>query len=115
VTRPPLDRIPQSRLTNELRVAIDRAMYAVDTPQKRASLRVLRRLIEENPRSYVSAHVQHNLGRARRAWLAQAGFHVDTSHHSFRRHGRFGQEADDEIRALVRESIGRARSLQGIS
>lgn len=59
--------MPQRRLSYELRIAIDRCMRSDD---RRYGDR-LRSLLDDNPRGVWSSHVQHNLGGARRAWLAE--------------------------------------------
>ena len=51
----------------ELRIAIDRAMRS---PQPRW-LKAVAALVHENPRGWESSHVRHNVGEARRAFVAQ--------------------------------------------
>lgn len=59
--------LPQRKLAYELRIAVDRAMRS---PQPRFVRRV-RQLVEENPKGMKSRHVTHNLGVARRAYVAR--------------------------------------------
>lgn len=59
--------IPQRVLAVKLRTAIDRAMRHPSTRWVEA----VQRLRRENPRGSNSSHVRHNLGAARRAWLAR--------------------------------------------
>jgi len=62
-----MKELPQRILALELRTAIDRAMAR---PGARWKFQVWW-LIENNPRGAASSHVAHNLGAARRAWLAR--------------------------------------------
>lgn len=62
-----MPELPQRRLAYELRIAIDRAMRS---PQPRHINKLLH-LLAANPRGVQSSHVQHNLGVARRAYVAQ--------------------------------------------
>lgn len=65
-----IDSLPQDKLALQLRNAIDEARFA--DPIRgvpRAARQRVRRLIEENPRSVRSVHVQHNVGKQRWAWL----------------------------------------------
>jgi hypothetical protein len=64
-----MTEIPQRELAIRLRIAIDRAMAE---PTARW-LAAVARLVQENPRGVASSHVTHNLGAARRAWLARFG------------------------------------------
>lgn len=59
--------LPQRILAYELRIAIDRCMRSSD----QRFVERLQRLVGDNPRGVWSSHVQHNLGVARRAWLAR--------------------------------------------
>lgn len=59
------DELTQRELAYRLRIAIDRAMR---DPQPRW-LSAVEKLLVANPRGISSAHVTHNLGEARRAWL----------------------------------------------
>ena len=62
-----MTELPQRVLAVKLRTAIDRAMRH---PSSRWRFQVWW-LMEQNPRGSRSSHVLHNLGAARRAWLAQ--------------------------------------------
>ena len=57
--------MPQRELSMRLCLAIDRAQRH---PRWGQAVAVL---LEENPRGAASSHVTHNLGAARRAWLAR--------------------------------------------
>jgi len=65
--------LSQRRLALELRFQIDSCRnMAFNSPvstRQQARQRV-RRLIRENPHNFRSAHVRHNLGEARLAWLS---------------------------------------------
>ena len=62
-----MKELPQRVLAVKLRTAIDRAMRH---PSPRWRFQVWW-LIENNPRGAASSHVAHNLGAARRVWLAR--------------------------------------------
>ena len=57
----------QRRLAVKLRLAIDREQRHPTSRWHKA----VAKLLEENPRGAASSHVAHNLGAARRAWLAR--------------------------------------------
>jgi hypothetical protein len=59
--------LPQRVLAVKLRTAIDRAMARPGARWVEA----VQRLRRENPHGSTSSHVGHNLGAARRAWLAR--------------------------------------------
>jgi hypothetical protein len=79
-----LDQHSQRQLLYELRHAIDRAMRR---PSDTQAIARVQQLLAENPRSASSSHVTHNLGIARRAWLA----HLPSSPEG-RSLGRFSTE-----------------------
>jgi len=62
-----MTEMTQRRLAIELRIAIDRAMRH-ESPRW---VNAVRRLVRDNPHGVASSHVAHNLGAARRAWLAR--------------------------------------------
>jgi hypothetical protein len=62
--RTPIDKVPQRRLLDMLRVDIERAMAG----DRRADSRI-GSLVAENPRSVRSVHIAYNLGRKKHAWL----------------------------------------------
>jgi hypothetical protein len=62
-----MTEVPQRRLAIELRIAIDRAMRH-ESPRW---VSAVRHLVRDNPHGVASSHVTHNLGVARRAWLAR--------------------------------------------
>lgn len=62
-----MTELPQRKLAVELRIAIDRAMRS---PQQRW-YEAIAKLIYENPNGWGSSHVTHNVGEARRAFVAQ--------------------------------------------
>ncbi len=66
-----IDQLPQDALAAELRTSIDAVRIA--DPLRGPSVaarRRLRRLIRENPTSVRSTHVQANIGKQRREWVA---------------------------------------------
>ena len=64
--RKPQDKLGQRQLVYELKHAIDRCMRR---PWDRAAHERLDTLIDDNPRSFHSTHVLHNIGLSRRRWL----------------------------------------------
>lgn len=69
--RPPLDQLSQDMLVAELKIALDAARhYGVSTElHTRAVIRIAE-LLGDNQRASLREHVRHNLGVARRAFLA---------------------------------------------
>lgn len=82
----PRERLSQRRLVYELRVAIDRVRNAQTASTHTSALKEVERLVDQNPSSVQSRFVIHNLGAARRAWLADftttRGAPAATSSHS---------------------------------
>lgn len=66
MTRGRIDAVPQRVLALRLRHAVDRRNLEEATS-----------LIEQNPHSGRSAHVRHNLGKQRIAWLAERGVRLE--------------------------------------
>lgn len=72
---PPQERMPQRLLAMELRYRIDIAMRSeiavkIGNPAPvSVHIQNVRELVDEHPQGMRSAHVRHNLGPKRLAWL----------------------------------------------
>lgn len=66
--RTPDEQMSQRRLVEELRIAIDQARAKAEPPP--SAIDRVSELVTHNPKGVRAIHVQHNLGRARRVWLA---------------------------------------------
>jgi len=66
--RSPDEQMSQRRLVEELRIAIDEVRSKAN-PQQSVLDRIAA-LTRDNPKGVQAVHVRHNLGRARREWLA---------------------------------------------
>jgi hypothetical protein len=65
--RSPDEQMSQRRLVEELRISIDEVRSKAH-PNTNA-LDQIADLVRHNPKGIHAAHVQHNIGRARREWL----------------------------------------------
>lgn len=66
--RSPNEQMSQRRLVEELRISIDSVRSKAHPPA--TAMQRVSELVNGNPKGVQAIHVLHNLGRARREWLA---------------------------------------------